>query len=309
MPLITLQEDRLRASIDPSLGAGLADFSLAGPGKWWYPLMRRAAGDETNPSGLASFLLAPYSNRIAGAAFLFQGQKIQLKPTTPDGLTQHGDVRSRPFTILDRSPLSARLRLDSREHAGVNWPWPFACEVRYELSAESLTIDLSVTNLGDTPMPAGCGHHPYFPRRLIDDRDTLHLKAPVRTRYPLHNGLPTGPGADDPIVAHLAELRPIRPGHFDGVLGGFGGAAELFWDRSHVRLTMTASPNMGHLVLFTPHDPPTSDRVLPYIAVEPVTNVNDGFNRFAAGEPGTGVVVLEPGATLTTTLTMTVRAG
>lgn len=309
MPLITMQQDRLRVSIDPGLGAGITDFSLAGAAKWWYPLMRRAAPDETNSSGLASFLLAPYSNRIAGARFPFAGREITLKPTTPEGMTIHGDARGRAFTILDRSPVSARLRFDSAQHSGVNWPWPFACEVRYELSERELTVDLALQNLGDSPMPAGCGHHPYFPRRLMDDRDTLHWRCPIRTRYPLAQGVPTGPGdASDPLIAQLAELRPVAPGHLDAVAGGFGGRAELFWDRSNVRLEIEASPNMGHVVLFAPHDPPGTDRALPFVALEPVTNVNDGFNRHAAGEAGTGVVVLAPGAKLETTCIFRVRA-
>jgi aldose 1-epimerase len=309
MGLITLQEDRLRLSIDPALGAGITDFSLSGAAKWWYPLMRRAAPGETNSSGLASFLLAPYSNRIANARFRFGGREVALKPTTPEGFTIHGDVRSRAFAILDRSPISARLKFDSRHapNGDVNWPWPFACEVRYELDGPALVIDLSVTNLGDSPMPAGCGHHPYFPRRLLDDRDTLHLRCPVRTFYPLKNGIPTSnPNTTDPILAHLAELRPVRPGHFDGVLGGFAGRAELLWDKSRVRLTIDSSENLGHLVLFTPHESPDSDRPLPFVAVEPVTNVNDGFNRAAAGEAGTGVVTLAPGQSLSTTCRFTV---
>jgi aldose 1-epimerase len=50
---------------------------------------------------------------------------------------------------------------------------------------------------------------------------------------------------------------------------------------------MEASPNFGHLVLYSP--PGKS-----FFALEPQSQMNDGFNFFARGEQGTGVVVLQP---------------
>jgi aldose 1-epimerase len=309
MPLITLQHDRLRLAINPGLGAGIADFSILGPSKLHYPLMRRAAPDEANPSALASFLLAPYSNRVEHAAFNFRGVRHQLRPTTPEGFSIHGDVRHRPFEILDRTPYSARLRFESPRSENVNWPFAFACEVRYELAPDALDIDLNVHNLDQRPFPAGCGHHPYFPRRLFHDQDRLHLCAPVRTRYPLQRGLPTGePSTTDPLIAQLARLSPVAPGHFDGIFGGFAGKAELFWDRSRVRMTFDCSPNLGHLVLFTPHADAATDSPLPFIAVEPVTHVNNAFNLLDAGRTDTGLVILEPGQALYTSFRIGVRA-
>jgi aldose 1-epimerase len=36
----------------------------------------------------------------------------------------------------------------------------------------------------------------------------------------------------------------------------------------------------------------------PFVAVEPMTNANDGFNLLAQGIEGSGVFVLEPGETV-----------
>ena len=146
MGLITIESERLRLSIDPNVGAGIADFSVLGPGKYWYPIMRRSAPGETNPSSLGSFFMAPWVNRIAGAKFAFNGVERQLKPTTADGNAQHGDVRKRAWTILDRTPMSARLELDSKRCEGVNWPWSFLCQARYELSPATMELELSVKN-------------------------------------------------------------------------------------------------------------------------------------------------------------------
>jgi aldose 1-epimerase len=44
----------------------------------------------------------------------------------------------------------------------------------------------------------------------------------------------------------------------------------------------------SHVVLYMPQNQP-------YIALEPVTNANDGFNLLAQGEVDHGVFVLAPG--------------
>lgn len=301
--MIILTSASLRLAIDPALGAGISDFSILGPSKVWYPLMRRAAAGETNASNLACFSMVPYSNRLRDARFSFAGLTHQLRPTTAPGVVpvvaQHGDVRARRWSILDRSPLSARLGFRSRDYADVNFPFAFSSIVRYELRDDRLLIDLSVTNDDDRDMPAGCGLHPYFSRRLWSDDDRVTLRAPCATRYPLAGGLPAGEPAPDELVEHLREDRPLPPRHVDALLGGFSGQCRITWPGSGVALAMTCSPSLGHLVVFVPHADPARPSPLAYFAVEPVTNANDGFNLHAAGRPDSGVVVLKPGATLT----------
>lgn len=303
MGLITLESQRLRLTIDPKVGAGIVDFSVLGPGKLHYPLMRRAAPGETNPSSLGSFFMAPWCNRIAGAKFLFAGRERVLTPTTADGNAQHGDVRKREWAILDRSPNSARLELDSARCEKVNWPWAFVCRCRFELTASAMELELSVTNTDKEAWPAGCGHHPYFPRRLWNDRDEVRVKATVSGRYPLSGGCATGPAVNDPLVKTLAAGDALPDAHIDGVFAGFGGAAEIHWPASNATLTMKASANMGHLVLFTPHADGKSGTPLPYIAVEPQTQVNGGLNLHGNGAGYTGTVILQPGETLSTRCT------
>lgn len=299
---ITISNPRLRLTIDPALGAGIADFSIAGPAKGWYPLMRRAAPGESNPSNLACFTMAPYSNRLRDARFTFDGRTHQLRPTSAPGVTpvvaQHGDVRARPWSILDRSPLSARLAFTSRDHDGVNFPFAFSSIIRYELRDDRLLIDLSVTNDDAHAMPAGCGLHPYFPRALFRHDDAVTVRVPCAHEYPLSNGLPTGAPALSPLVEHFKAARPLPSAPVDTVLGGFSGVAQIEWPQSGVTLTMRTSPNLGHVVLFAPHTGAQGGGPLPYLAVEPVTNVNDGFNLHAQGAPGTGVQVLAPGESL-----------
>ncbi len=299
MTTITLAAGDLRLSIAPDLGAGIADFSIKGPTGFYFPLMRRAAPGETNASLLASFFMAPWVNRISIAAFTFRDRRHTLRPTTAEGTAQHGDVRRRPWQVTERSDTHISLTFDSRGVTDSNWPWSYKCRAVYSLDPSGFTIDLTVTNTDSQPFPAGCGHHPYFMRRLWDDRDDLEVRANVAARYPLKDGCATGPAAADALTEKLRALAPIPRSHTDAVFRGFAGEAELRWPASGITLRMTASPRLGHLLLFVPHAPPAAGgSPLAFIALEPQSQVNDALNLNEDAEPGT--VVLEPGASLET---------
>ncbi len=300
MPRFTLEAGDLRATIDPGMGAALADLSLMGPAGERSALLRRApdiAGDATQ---MAMYLMAPWTNRVKDAAFAFGGEQRQLRSDFPDGSAIHGDVRERPWQITDRTPVHARLVLDSREHEGVNFPWAFGCVARYELSPTGLSFALSVTNLDPSPMPAGAGVHPFFPRRLWADGDEVRVRAGVSGRYPCEACIPTGPAADDEASTALREGGPLGNPGLDDVFAGFGGEAVIEWPASGVRLSMRCADSLGHLVVFTPRA--QDGGPLSWVCVEPVSMVNDGFNMLERGEQGTGVRVLEPGQTLETSV-------
>ncbi|MFN0010688.1 MAG: aldose 1-epimerase [Phycisphaerales bacterium] len=306
MPLIQLTADRLRLSINPLVGASIADFSMQGPAKYAYPIMRRAAPKEVNPSAHGSFFMAPWCNRLAGGKLRFGGKEHQLRCNGSDGSAMHGDVRERPWALLDRTPNTARLEFDSRANPGVNFPWPFAVRARYELSATALDIDLAVHNLGDQPMPAGCGHHPYFMRRLWSERDVLQVHCPVRARFPLTKGIPSGPAAAEELTRRLGTMQAAPEELIDTVFDGFSGRAKLVWPGSGIALDITCSSNLGHLVFYTPVADGPGAAPLPFIAVEPVSQVNNGFNMMAEGTNDTGSIVLRPGEALETTMRLAV---
>lgn len=302
MPRITLNAGPLRAALDPALGATLTEFSLLGPCDDRYPLMRRAPDGPIETGQASSFLMAPWTNRVRDARFRFAGAEHPLRPNFPDATAIHGVVRDAPWRVTDRTPVSARLAYDSRSDGAVNFPFAFASVFRAELAPDELTLDLSITNLDDRPMPAGCGHHPYFPRTLMAAGEQLELSAGVRGRYPMDKCLPVGPSTDDDRCAALRRGGPVGNPGLDDVFSGFDGRAVLTWPDSRVRLTMECSAGFEHLVVFTPRLNPAdeSSPPLPWICVEPCTMVNDGFNLLEDGGLATGVRVLEPGETLET---------
>ncbi len=304
MPRLVLEAGDLSATIDSALGAGLADFSLSGPGAGPTPLMRRAPVGAAGAFDMAMYLMAPWTNRIADASFAFDGARHTLRADFPDGSAIHGDVRGRPWRVTDRTPVHARLAFDSRAHAGVNFPWAFGCVARYELSPGGLAVELSVSNLDRAPMPAGAGLHPFFARRLWAD-DEIRVRAHVSGRYPCEACVPVGDAGDDAACAALREGGPLGDPGLDDVFAGFAGEAVIEWPASGARMTLRCSDNLGHLVVFTPQE--NDGGAAPWFCVEPTSMVNDGFNLRERGWKGTGVRVLEPGQTLATKVEMLVE--
>ena len=316
MPALTLSTDLLRLSIAPTLGAGIADFSLKGPSGFFFPLMRRAAPDEANASLLSSFFMVPWVNRIRDGRFTFSGREHVLRTNTADGMAQHGDVRKRPWTVLSHSAHAATLTFSSCDFSDTNWPWAFSSQAVYTLaptaSGGTLRVDLSIRNLDTSPFPTGVGHHPYFSRRLWNDADDLHLSMPVAARYPLKDGCAIAPAAPDDLTRHLRTLAPIPNEHIDAVFAADPAAlgspsantAVLHWPSSGVKLSIRGSANLGHWILYAPHERPEDARhpsPLAFVAVEPQSQVNDAFNLEAkSGVRGTGTVVLEPGEEMVT---------
>lgn len=300
MPGILLENPRLRLRVLPEIGAGAAEFSLRAPSGAWQPLWRPAPDHPRWFNDLACYFLAPWSNRIAAGRFTFAGRPVQLRPDWPDGTAIHGVVKDRPWEILDRSPVSARLGFESAAHPDLNWPWAFDATARYELDEQSLEVELTIVNRDHAPMPAGLGFHPYFMRTLWDERDEVAIRTSLPGRYPATGMIPTGPARADDITQHLAAGRPLAPLDLDDVFAGFDQATTITWPASRIRAAISASPGLSHTVVYSPPGKP-------YFCLEPVTMVNDGFNRAAAGDPGTGVVVLAPGQSLSAVMTIRVE--
>lgn len=304
MSRLTLEAGDLTATIDAARGASLVDWRIEGEGGSPTSLVRAASEGEARAGAMGMFLMAPWTNRVAGASFSFRAKRHDLRSDFPDGTAIHGDVRERPWRITDRTPVSARLAFDSREHEGVNFPWAFGCVARYELAPSRLDVALSVTNLGDAPMPAGVGLHPYFPRRLWSDADEVSVRAGVSGRYPADGCIPTGDAVDDGACRRLREGGPLGDPDLDDVFAGFGGEAVIDWASSGVRLTLRCSESLGHLVVFTPR---ARGGPMSWFCVEPVSMVTDGFNRLEGGDESTGVRVLEPGRTLGSRVTFEIE--
>jgi aldose 1-epimerase len=237
----------------------------------------------------------PFSNRIKNAAFDFQGKHYQLRASSSDGSTQHGDVRDRPWRRSHQSKNRLEYELDTTNLADFNFPFPFLAGVRYALDDTSLVIQLSLRNEGIEAMPAGFGMHPYF-RRYIASSPEVLLQFSAEGLYEVDSNLiPSGVVKPPLAQDDFSEARAVGKQHLNHLYRHWSKVS-LHWP-GVMRLELTADPVFKHLVVFTHEDGS--------LAVEPVTNATDGFNLLARGIEGHGVVVLEPGETLEGTIAMT----
>ena len=308
MPHVNLSSHALRLVIDPDAGASIV--SLEGQfNNQWLPLMRptpSTAATAHDVSQMASFNLAPWSNRIVDAHFSFQGRMYPLHANTPQGFAIHGDVRERPWRVIEQRADAVTCAIDSRDFAGFNFPFPLTAALRYALAADTFDTTLTLTNVGNHSMPAGFGFHPYFNRGFgATAQDEAQLQFKAGGIYPPLPGM-VARSIDTPVLAGVEDVRglhhvpadmdfstlaPIGSREIDHCFGAWDGHATIAYPSVGVRLLFECDPIFGHVIIYTPAGKS-------FFAVEPVTHANDAFNLSAAGLPGTGTQVLKPGEQL-----------
>jgi aldose 1-epimerase len=280
----TISSGALTLDILPELGASVLGLRAASG----RPVLRRVApADVQTSSQCASFTLLPFSNRIRDARFSFGGAAHQLRVTTQDGLTQHGDVRNRPWGVERVSDMHLRADFDSRAFPDINWPWAFTARVEYVLHGPHLDTSVTLTNADAAAMPAGMGLHPYFARDDGTADPTLTFGAAL-TYDTDGRSLPTG--AARPLNPDEDYRRPAPIGNrsIDRTYTAWDGVAHLDWGGRG--LTVTADSVFSHLVVFSAPDGS--------LALEPTTHATDAFNLAARGVGGVDMRVLAPGQSL-----------
>ncbi|MBN2196596.1 MAG: aldose 1-epimerase [Polyangiaceae bacterium] len=284
MTAITLESGNLTATVHPEIGGSLTSFRLGG-----LDLLRPA-----NPVTLATknaldtscYPLVPFSNRIKDSVLRFQGREYKLEPNFPDHPhALHGHAYRGPWTVVSQSSASLRLRF---RYQGPDFPSAYAATERFTLTEDSLAIDLEVENAGSEPMPAGLGLHPFFAK----PKDT-ELQASIDGVWlmALNDGIPTERVAV-PAEWDFSKQRPLGDVVLDHCFTGWKNRhAIVNWPSRSLRVRLTAEGPTEHIVVFVPEGQE-------FFCVEPVTNMNDGFNRADRGEQGTGTVILNPGEKL-----------
>ncbi|HEX2540174.1 MAG TPA: aldose 1-epimerase [Caldimonas sp.] len=289
-----LHAGTLFAEVVPEIGGSLAAlYTRAGPGEprhdWLRPSTDAALQART-PLELASFPLVPWCNRIRDGRFDWNGRRVQLAPNragSPHPL--HGIGWMRPWRVLERA--ESWIELGMVEAGAGDWPFPFTAFQRYDLDSDGLTVTLSMRNSGTESMPAGLGHHPYFPHRR--EGTGTSVKAQVGAMW-LSDGevMPTTLSATHPAVAALREGMRLADFDLDNNFTGFAHEARVTWpDGSALRLLGKAP--LDHFVLYCPADKD-------FFVMEAVSNCTDWINlrREGVAPADTGGAALGPGETL-----------
>lgn len=303
--IVVLENDHWQVGLVPRTGGSVA-FGRVRSGEHWVDVLRptpEASLDDVWAT--ASFPLVPWSNRIRDALFSWAGKDYQLRVNFEDGTAIHGTGIEFPWSVASRTATSVTLEFVSRNVYGVNFPWPFTARFTYELDAERFEWRMEITNDAHVTFPAGLGHHPYFVRELeaaASTGDPTRLQVNCVTSYPVIGCLPTGPAREVSGRIDFRQMKPLGEDFMDACYTGRTSSTLATVEYpGAIAVDIEADALLEHAVVYLPVE-------MPYFAVEPVTNANDGFNREAQREAGTGVFLVQPGETRSTTFTLVARA-
>lgn len=286
---ILITHGSLAARIRPALGGSLASLTHGA-----QEILRTTPPHTADPTASAAFPLVPFSGRIAQGAFRFEQTDVVLPANLPpEPHAIHGQGWQHAWSVVTHNESAAELAF--RYERGP-WPWNYEARQRFALQDQQLTVALDLTNRSRRPMPAGLGWHPYFLKQ-----DAV-LTAPVTAWWPMNQQrLPSeAPEA-------LDSTAPLRAGQLVAALDldhPFACApapVQIRWPARGLTVSLQASSNLRHLVLYTP---PDED----FFCVEPVSHVPNAVNtRLPASV--SGLRVLAPDESMEAHIVLRVEAG
>lgn len=284
--LIELMDARHRVRIAPGLGGGIAE-AFAVHRDQNLSLLRPWPGAEAGVLGLGCNVLVPFSNRISGSGFAFDGQFHKVEPNLPgEPYPIHGDGFQAVWQVAAQTPSTAELT-----HNGQIGPFVYAARLRYVLVDGGLVAEVRVTNLGPR-LPFGGGFHPWFPRHP----DTRLKFSAVGVWTETADHLPdrqlalSGRPDWDFSQPHLLPNDWIN-----AAFTGWHGEARIEQPALGIAVSLNASANLDCAVVYSPH------RDAGFFCFEPVSHAVDAHNR--PGQPG--LSDLDTGETLELSMTLT----
>ncbi len=230
-------------------------------------------------------ILFPIVGGLAGGRFRHEGQEYPL--------SRHGFARGRAFDVVDRTGDSVMLRLVDNANSRAAYPFAFVLDMRFTVAGMVLSMEATVSNPGDVPLPFSFGYHPAFAWPLPDGgaKDEHRIVFAEEEPQPIRRLDSAGLVARD-------EPTPIR----DRVLALDAALFEddaLIWDRLSSRDLSYRSPAGAWLDISFPALPMLGIWQKPgahFICIEPWAGIADpaGFTGTLSEKPG--IMLLQPGA-------------
>lgn len=269
-----LRAGALRCEIEPRLGGCIAGLWLDG-----VPVLRSTPAPQLATARQSGcYPLVPFSNRIAQARLNWQGTQHPLVRNNGDEPHAiHGVGWQRAWSVLEADERFAMLAYEHRPDSA--WPFAFDCSQTLRLQDGCLELTLAMTNQSQEAAPAGLGWHPYFVKRA---GSRIAFEATGRWEMG-PDKLPTTRAPSQGLDADCGSLD------VDHCYDGWNGVAHLRDELLHVRITS----DLTRLVVFT-------NGTRDFVAIEPVSHVNNAVNLHAAGGPveQLGLTILQPGESM-----------
>ncbi len=284
MESLTLSAGAARLALVPEMGGGIARLDVNE-----RPVLRPWSRNvDGGPFELACNILVPFSNRISGGGFPWDGEFHAIAPNLEgEPFPIHGDGFQKAWAVEDSQDEKVTLTLED----GAIGPFAYRAQQDVQLSDRQLTLRLNLTNIGDNPLPFGCGFHPWFPR---DAETRLSFSA---------NGVWMEDTQHLPTAHHdLADLRDwdfeapraLPDGLINNAFTRWAGDANIEQGRTFTSATVSASPNLDCAIVYSP------DALADFFCFEPVSHAVDAHN--AANAPG--LTVLATGQSMAAQMTI-----
>ena len=233
--------------------------------------MRPWSGNDRDRFTLACNILVPFSNRISGGGFEWNGVHHPVTANLDgDPFPIHGDGFQRAWAArLDGDRATLTLA------DGAIGPWRYRARQVFRLTESDLHVTLSMTNTGGAALPFGGGFHPWFPRsaqtRLAFEARGLWLED-ARHLPTRHVSVSDHPGLN------FARLRGLPEEFLNLPCTGWRGAARIEQGPDAVSCSVTASDLLDTAIVYSPGVSGS------FFCFEPVSHPVDALNL--AGHPG-----------------------
>lgn len=288
-PLISQTCGDLTLVLAPELGGAIAALRWRG-----NDILRPLPdGGEQRANLSGCFPLVPYSNRIAQGRFRFQGQQVALEKNFgdhPHPLHGNGWLSAWEVTAQKPESLTLSLHHPATGRSFEHWPWPYKATQVFTLTENGLHVTLTLCNLAQHPVPAGLGFHPYF-------ADAAHCEVQFNAEKVWLNNDDSLPAREvtTPECWNYAHFRPPVPASVDNCFTGWNGHAAVRWPQRNI-LARIFSPDACNAVFFTPVAGKN------FVAIEPVTHINNAIHLLPADGSSQAMNLLAPGESLSVTL-------
>lgn len=275
MSTIVLQAGEDRVEVDPSAGSRIASLVAAGSER----LVTEGASGGS-PTGWGCFLMAPWAGRVRDAVVPFRGRLVPVRRNLPPHAI-HGVAFDKRWEVLSAGDTTCETTLALPEDE-----WPFGGRVRQQVTLTPGRLGLSAEiQATDQAMPLSLGWHPWFTRPSEGD---------LRVRVDAGSTLVTGedliPTGETEAVHGPTDLREgpvLGDRRLDTVYAGPRGPAVVAWP--DLEMAIDLIPPVATVVVYTPEGA---------ACVEPQTAWPDAPALAAGGIEGTGLLELEPGASI-----------
>lgn len=290
IPLVVLTDKthQTEVRVVPSIGNNAYSMKVKGQEIFWSPY-QTLTELKAKPTLMGTPFLAPWANRIEGAAFWANEHQFWFNPhlgnIRPDGNKNpiHGlllftDRWKVVDSHADAGSATVRSRLEFyRDPAWMaQFPFAHAIEMTYRLKDGALEVVTEIENLSSEKMPVAIGFHPYY--KLPGERDSWSVHIPAKEHVQLSKTLiPTGErtpvSSPDPFPLKGTQQDDV----YTSLVRDGSGNADFWVTNGKQKLTFAFGPKYQVGVVYAP---PGRD----FICFEPMAAITDAFNQNHAGK-------------------------